>query len=66
MVESPRFTDGSGPRYESKREIKYDSTEVSGVSNWMHRVATIETGETGEKKKLVNANQEFSLHMLRL
>ena len=31
----------------------------------MHRVVVIERGKTGEKKKLVNGNQEFSLHMLR-
>ena len=30
-AESPRFTDGFGLRYESKREIKYDSVEASGV-----------------------------------
>ena len=31
----------------------------------MHRFAVIERGKTREKKKLVNGNQEFSLHMLR-
>ena len=32
-VESPWFTDGFGLRYESKREIKYDSIEAFGVRN---------------------------------
>lgn len=59
--ESPRFTDGFGMRYESNREMTYDSIEVFGMSNWMNGVAIIEMGKTDEKRKVVSGKQAFSL-----
>lgn len=50
--ESSRFTDGLDMRYESKREIKYESIEVFGMSTWMNGVAIIETGKARKKRKV--------------